>query len=459
MSTSQPTHLLKALYYPYARCTNQNTLKRAILLFDEVWLIDPTSQTMRESLLADQRSLPRQIVEEWKNIQDAYGMLIEKHIVRLYDPEQLILSNDHLLSGTLQADLDDDEVWKLCTVSGTPPVWSMLRRKIPPSAFGFLNSQTPARVTLSTEAAREFFYKGSVHPPEKKTRLFQSPLDPSPEREKLTRYRFYDDKVAWALDTLADTGPYVQEVRTGIHGTKELAKLAPEREFSCTFPFTHGSSLALNEALLVADALDLIPFTDSVLHHQLLLLKYQRSLKNLSTLNPRVLSGIPPLHPEKLRRVAFTLFDTLIPEPLLEKISFADAVKYRAASKPSFERLKLYIAELTAHIESEIWDEQFEVEVQKIVYEKILPEARKTEEEALAVYEQLFGSLAKKAVTILTPTTAASIFAGLSIPQLLLVGSASVLGTVTSDLIDAYLAKRKSRRNVLTYLFALQHTS
>lgn len=409
MSKSQSTQFpLKALYYPYARCTN--------------------------------------------------GMLIEKHIVRLYDPEQLILSNDHLLSGALQADLDDDEVWKLCTASGTPLVWSMLRRKIPPSAFGFLNSETPARATLSTEVAREFFQKDSVHPRNEKTRLFQSPIDPSLEQEKRARYRFYDAKVDWALNTLSDPGPYVQGAPTGIHGTEELARLAPEREFSCTFPFTHGSSLALNEALLVADALDLIPFTDSVLHHQLLLVKYQRALKNLPMLKPQALSGIPRLHPEKLRRVALTLFDTLIPEHLLEKISFADAAKYREASKPSFERLKLYIAELTAQIESEVWDEQFEAEVRKIVYEKILPEARKAEEEALAVYEYLFGSLAKKAAAILTPTTAASVFAGLSIPQLLLVGSASVLGTVTPDLIDAYLAKKKSRRNAFTYLLGLQHT-
>ena len=47
--TSMPD--TRALYYPYSRCVDATTLKRLVLVFDEVWFIDPVPLIMREGLM------------------------------------------------------------------------------------------------------------------------------------------------------------------------------------------------------------------------------------------------------------------------------------------------------------------------------------------------------------------------------------------------------------------------
>src|SRR5436305_13765043 len=113
--------------------------------------------------------------------------------------------------------------------------------------------------------------------------------------EEWHRFLFHDSKVAWDIDH----GRYS---RSRKQSTKPL-------EFSCLCSFTHGSSIVLNEALIIADQYNLIPFTDSLLHHQLLDVKYESTRKVLATGKTSRLSGAAPLDPLKLRRVALTLFD------------------------------------------------------------------------------------------------------------------------------------------------------
>jgi hypothetical protein len=283
--------------------------------------------------------------------------------------------------------------------------------------------------------------KGEISKEETKPFHFSNQSSPLDDEEWL-RYLFHDGKVAREIDS--------RHIRDEKARQKYL-----DIEFSCVFPFTHGSSLAVNQALLVSDQLGLIPFTDSELHHQLIEVKYQRACDGLGALKRSSLSGIPSFHPEKLRYIAFTLFDTIIPKDSLERISIAQAAKYRDSCQDSFERLKQYIAEITSQIESEVWDDRFQAEVQKIVYGKIVPEAQEAQNEALEIYEKLFGELAKKAVAALTPTLGVGIFAGLTFSQILLAGSASILGSVFPDLLDVYLARKKLQRNSVAYLLRL----
>lgn len=44
---------LAALYYPYSRCTDEATLKRLILLYDEVWFADPIPSQIRQGLMVE----------------------------------------------------------------------------------------------------------------------------------------------------------------------------------------------------------------------------------------------------------------------------------------------------------------------------------------------------------------------------------------------------------------------
>ena len=195
------------------------------------------------------------------------------------------------------------------------------------------------------------------------------------------------------------------------------------------------------------------PFTDSEIHHRLLALKYKTAKKALSG-SPRI-SGVAPLDPEKLRRVALTLVDVMVPDECIRQMSIEDCVRYRSASQESFRRLKDMVGELTVQIESEPWEPDFEKQIQKLVHLKILPEARKARDSGLKVYEQLFGRIAKKAFAALTPSMGASIFTGLSLPAMIALGGAVALGAIMPDVIEAINETRQRRRNGLTYLLKL----
>ena len=417
---------LKALYYPYARCTNENSLKRAILVFDELGFVDPAGAASRERLIVDDQ-IPQGVRELWDRVRENYPMLLEKKIIVIHDPDPVVADNDRLLAAALKADLDDPRVWKACTAPNLPVSWSILRRKIPPAAFEFLKPDGTPRVTFPTSAARKQFFDTPSTDPLPKEGAFFSQGRGFMEGEWL-RYLF------------ADPSHHPQYRNKSMEGA----------EFACTFPYTHGSSLSVNLAMLIADREGLIPFTDSPLHHGLLSLKHRRAVDNASA--TPMMSGVAPLNPEKLRRLALTLLDTMITEEAIERLTIEDAVRYREESRETFERTRGYIGELAAQIESEPWDEGFEKELQKTVHQKILPEARRATDSGRAVYEKMFGSLVKRAGAAMTPTLGVSILAGLTFPAILAVGSAAALGAALPDMIDAYVAQRESRRNALTYL-------
>lgn len=423
---------LKALYYPYARCTDEGTLKRAILIFDEVGFVDPTSPKIRDGLITDKREVAQSVMDDWKVIRDAYGVLLERDIVKLHDPEALIAEHDELLSGALKADLDDNEMWQLCTGDpGQTTSWSILRRKVPKSAFKYLNSQVSPRVGFVIQQAED--------------RVLESNFENFSE---YYRYVFHDRKVAEERDA-----------KIYIKDAQERELYLKDFEFSCVFPYLHGSSLSTNTALLLAETKNLLPFTDSKLHHRMVTAKYRRAAKQIEE-QTVPLHGVTPFHPEKIRRTALTLLETVVPDECIQHMSIPDCIRYREANIDTFARLKEYIGELVSQLESEPWTQEFEREVQGIVHQRIVPEARRAKDKGIDVYEKLFGKLAKRTSFALTPALVASVLADLSLSAMLVAGSAATFGAVLPDLIDTVVEKRTANRNSLTYLLAIRgHTS
>jgi hypothetical protein len=440
---------LRALYFPYSRCANEITLKRCVLLFDELGFVDPTSPEMREALITDKREIPQGIIADWSAVRDHYGLLMDRGIIKFYDPEPIIQKHDKLLGAALKADLNDDAVWKLCTTPGTPSTWSVLRRKVPSSAFEFLNSQVGPRINYGTARAKAFFHQEFLEWPNLSNSEFKSDHSPfdanelGEERADWYRYIFHDRKVAIERDR---------------YGKKaSIRKRLQDVELSCNFPFTHGSSLAVNTALLLADSEGLVPFTDSALHHEMLSLIYRRATTTLTSSSPPIF-GVKRLDARKLSRVALTLLDIMVPDETIESLSISQCLKYRNESAEAFRRLKNLIGELTSQLEAEPMTDEFENEMRKIVYQKVIPEAQKARDKGIEVYEKLFGKLANRVAAAVTPTLGASIFAGLSSPVMLAVAGAAAFGAVLPDLVDTLLEERTMRRNSLSYLLKLSNS-
>jgi len=461
---------LKALYYPYARCSNEKTLKRSVLIFDELGFVDPTSPEMREGLITDEREIPQSVIEDWETIRDVYGVLIERGIVRIYDPDPLINNYDHLLGNSLKADLDDDEIWKLCTAQGTPETWIVLRRKVPSSAFEFLNSQTLGRINYGTARAKAYFHHIFLDWPNLKDEKWdKSGLGPFdiPRMGKYDmgewhRYLFHDGKIAREMNSY-----YIKD-------KKKREDYITASEFYCIFPFTHWSCLSTNTCILLSNVNNLILFTDSRLHNEMLAVKFKRAVGNVEKNEP-LISGMRSdssvkkifrkfkrpvaVHREKLRRlnaIYLSMYSTILDDKCIDNMSITDCIKYRDASKEAFRQLKIYIYGLISQIESEPWSDEFEKEVQKFIYQKIIPEAQKAKEKGIEIYKKLFGTIAKKAVASLTPTLGVSVFAGLTLPMMLALGSAAALGEVLPDLTDTSInEERTGQRNALSCLLDL----
>lgn len=435
MSTSLS---LRCLYYPYARSVDPNMLKRAILLFDEIWFSDVAGRDQRDMLMQDQY-VGSFVAEQYEDLRFAFEDMESEGTVRVHDPRPEICENDKLLTVALEEDLCDDQVWEQFSTRDLPKTWSMLRKRVPSPVFELLGSQVTSRVNSPVEAVRAGIRETRGEFPEMLRRLY------------------YDEAVDWIIRNRADLDN-LETGRSG-HGTKAPSRIdeivPPDMDLSCVFPFPVGSSLAVNQAAVVADTHGLIPLTDSSLHHALLMRKHERAQEAAQAGKTDKVNG---LHPEKIRRVALAVLEEAIPDELLERLTLTQAVRYRRASEESFFRLKEYLGELSVSIESNPWDNTFESEVQKIIHGKIVPEARACRDASSEIYEKLFGSVVKKLVPMAATTLTAGSYIGLSLSQLLFMGSASAASALYPDLVDSYTSRRKQRRNSLTYLLDLKAT-
>jgi len=94
MSTTTPsTESLRALYYPYSRCLNEDTLKRAVLIFDEVWFADHFSEQTRAAIRDEDDSpdtyfgaqFDNSLYELWIDVKPHYELLVEHGAVKYYN--------------------------------------------------------------------------------------------------------------------------------------------------------------------------------------------------------------------------------------------------------------------------------------------------------------------------------------------------------------------------------------
>ena len=107
MSKSAIEHL-SAIYYPFARCVDEGTLKRAILLYDHLMFVDPKTPKVRAGLYSVSNHQPylpwnaaQQLAEEWQQIENRYDLLFKEGLVSFFNPSHLLEKStvDELITG------------------------------------------------------------------------------------------------------------------------------------------------------------------------------------------------------------------------------------------------------------------------------------------------------------------------------------------------------------------------
>ena len=448
----------KALYYPYSRCVSEETLKRLILVFDTLVFVDPMPDLARKGLMRGY-SLPQSITSDWQLIESQYDLLVDKGIVELVNPTEIIKSHDKALTAVFEADMMDDSLWRLHAEHDVdlPDIWYLLKERVPPSVFPLLTtSMAPgyfqfvggsADAALNTRRRRETRIVWRDQIPDHMLRDRQRENLPFVSTTPLEVFdnvfrRLHTD-LAWEYRQAEATGGYA---------------------FAIGLPYVTGSALALNQCLLLAEHHDAVLVTDSQLHHSMLGLKFDRS-------SNAVAAATDPLHArgsfgerQRYGRLALSVVDHFVNDSALRRLSISQCVKYREASRDALERFRVLLESLTAEIEGSVWDSSTEQRIRKIISQKIAPEAEIASTRLSEIRAKLFGSLSVTSATIAVPSLVASVFPGVTSGLALLFGSTAVAGGAAAlaakEVSDALAEQRSVSRNGLSYLVRLNaHSS
>jgi integrase/recombinase XerD len=391
---------------------------------------DPTTPKVRAGLYSvenHQAYLPddaaRQLSSEWNDISAHYKLLQDEGAIGFVDPTDLIAENsaDKLVTAHLQADMLDQEIIDL--FAQHPPSWSILRSRIPRSAFQFLHHQYTPRV----------LYDQNIH------RTFQ-----------------VVDGEAHAL--IADGKP---DQEYSIPGRRRTTAETRD-EYAVVVPYYLGSSLATSLALLAIDWTHSVPLTDSEPHFRLLSQRFYRAGKATPDLAsmPGLKPVFSPVAAQTMQLVEHRIFDTILSSEDLAALSLEECLRYR--EKTAAERLQFrqYLAGVVSHLQHDVWSAEIENEIS----EEIMRAQQAMNEHADAMrnaYTQLFKRSAIGMSVATGPLLINAIFPGVSVLIALLLGT----GTSTALLaepIKEFLQLRADRKNIkadangLSYLFKLQ---
>jgi len=123
-----------------------------------------------------------------------------------------------------------------------------------------------------------------------------------------------------------------------------------------------------------------------------------------------------------------------------------------------------YLMQLNMNIESEIWDDKFEKEVNSILINEVIPAVEEFQNECKRIWERMFGGIAKKLIG--TGSIAGlssfyvSFFTGFSWIDLFIKGCGLAAPIVLPNVIDYALEKRNlKRKNTLSYLIDFKKKS
>jgi len=409
---------LRALYYPYSLCLNSDFLKRALLLFDELVFLGPMHADRALGLWSDYcQALGRHgwhLHSAWGKLAPEYELLLERHVIRFTDTTNL---DSSLVVPAWLDDLTDPE---LDVISGGNSVLGWL---VP-------TARLPRETALWAEIAERTKTNEA-------TLLCGTKLS----LEDLRQYVEQSDGSWWG----------------SLHSGLKLDRL----------PFGVASSLYINQCLLAAELQDLIPVTDSVVHHTMLLRKYERANRTAMSRS----SQQPPLsfRPDQTTDVlqkyfilAINVLNTFLSEEELRKRTFSELLAYREGCSEELHRFRVYLNKMLTSLQAEPWTPEFQLQLNRVIQSEVIPEMQKAGDVMKGVYEGLFGGIVKAVVpqslAMLTPALIASFMAHLSLHQIVATGATALLsgvGLAIPQLTESWKEYKTQRRNALTFLFEL----
>jgi hypothetical protein len=201
-------------------------------------------------------------------------------------------------------------------------------------------------------------------------------------------------------------------------------------------------SAKMNFALTVSAKYGFSPLADASPFNELLSAKYRRAL---SAVSEKTMVAVPATD------LSLAILDELVPSESLFHLNLGDVIKYRRDSERAREAFLEHLAALQPKLSVVPADGDYGKAIKNLIDTDIRPAATNFRNQMTAVHEKLFGSIAKGVVAG-APVADAHFLGDLSWPILL--GMAGVAGVYTPhQTIDAALESRKVRREcAISYL-------
>ncbi|HEU5383326.1 MAG TPA: hypothetical protein VFV38_48615 [Ktedonobacteraceae bacterium] len=399
--SSVDPNVFRALYFPYARSFSHLFLKQALLVFDELWFLDPLERASREAICY-YNAHGNTPSSQWNQFIEIYDQLYEANFVKIFSDFLLIREYDLLLQAAIGSDIADEEFSSLVFSSVGSNQWSIHRDRLPTS-------------TRSIQWPESWKDRGTG---------YSSPWYKSPPTK-------------WPYN---DYSPYIDEVA-----------------HSYVHPVI-GLSATINQALLTCGLRGLIPITDSDTSLNLLRIKYQRALKANGELQTN-LQMQESNYASITGRLAFHLVRSIIPRQEIEKRTYSELLKYRETSHEHLKRFQVKLKQLSADLQTSFWEPNFELEVARLLDREIIPEVQKLRDDLKAIYEKMFGQIIGAVVKTASPSIVLSAFPGLGFHEILAWGVTIGTGLTAisiQPLIDAWNSRRDLKRNGLVWLIDLE---
>ncbi|MFN7097056.1 MAG: hypothetical protein ACK4PR_05820 [Gammaproteobacteria bacterium] len=206
-------------------------------------------------------------------------------------------------------------------------------------------------------------------------------------------------------------------------------------------------SAKINFALQESARNQFIPLADAKPFIDLLTTRYMRATNHL-----------PKDNKMQIADLSFAIFDELVSNECIEKMTIKDVVKYRKISEKAREEFLEYLSELQVKQSVLQNNLEYEKSINHLVKTEIIPAAKNFKDKLQMANENFVGTLAKGAVTGLgASTSVATIFPDLSWGHILSLGLSAAVFTAKSA-IDSILEKRAiQREQSISYVLSLDN--
>ena len=418
---------MKCLYYPYSRCVDETSLKKALLLFDELVFLDSQPQFARNAIMREEMKF------NIDHIEETYLWLSKNGTVKIFNPQSITKQYDLLITTNVTNDIRDDEYCKTA-IDYSADVWSILYERLPPS---FIEAFYPGAGTFSEAISLQNIIKSKGD---------RNSLPDWIRNFATFRFPNEDNKQVWNI---------FQEHYKYVIGGNPFILLE-----SYKIPFLQASSLRINEALLVCSLQGYIPFTDSLVHSNLLNLKLRNIISRIKTdksFKKKVLPDIEYEIPKE--QLALKIIDELIPSENLNRLTFSELITYKSENIKLLERFRNKVAELSTNIENIGYDDNYYRGLQRLVDKEVKPEITEIKDELVKSYEKNFGKIIVSSIVAIIPTLSVSIIGGLSFPSILAACALAEFGYLSTygkdDILDIVSTFRSNKKNDYSYLLNL----